>query len=70
MAEQNDALEGLEQRLRAAVEQVESFVLEYRAMRARHQHLLGERAELVDKANAARSRVETMIARLKNMEES
>ena len=70
MAEQNEALAGLEQRLRAAVEQVESFVLEYRAMRARHQHLLGERAELVDKANAARSRVETMIARLKNMEES
>ncbi len=70
MAERNDALAGLEQRLRAAVEQVDSFVLEYRAMRARHQQLLGERAELVDKANAARSRVETMIARLKNMEES
>jgi cell division protein ZapB len=70
MAERDDALAALEQRLQAAVLKVESFVLEYRAMRARHQQLLGERAELVDKANAARSRVETMIARLKNMEES
>jgi cell division protein ZapB len=70
MAEQDDTLAALEQRLRTAVEKVESFALEYRAMRARHQQLLVERAELVDKANAARSRVETMIARLKNMEES
>ncbi len=70
MAEQDDALAALEQRLQTAVQKVEGFVLEYRAMRARHQQLLGERAELIDKANAARSRVETMIARLKNMEES
>jgi cell division protein ZapB len=68
MAEQDDALAGLEQRLRAAVERIESFVLEHRAMRARHQQLLTERAELVDKANAARGRVEAMIERLKNME--
>mgnify|MGYP001157464900 CR=1 FL=1 len=70
MAEQDDALAALEQRLQTAVQKVEGIVLEYRAMRARHQQLLGERAELIDKANAARSRVETMIARLKNMEES
>ena len=70
MAEPDDALAALEQRLQSAVQKVESFALEYRAMRARHQQLLGERAELVDKANAARGRVETMIARLKNMEES
>ena len=70
MAEQDDALTTLEQRLQTAVQKVEGIVLEYRAMRARHQQLLGERAELIDKANAARSRVETMIARLKNMEES
>ncbi len=70
MAEQDDALATLEQRLQTAVQKVEGIVLEYRAMRARHQQLLGERAELIDKANAARSRVETMIARLKNMEES
>ena len=69
MADQDDALTALEQRLQAAVQRVESFVLEYRAMRARHQQLLSERAELMDKASAARSRVETMIARLKNMEQ-
>lgn len=70
MNEQNDALAALEQRLQTAIQKVESFVLDYRAMRARYQQLLSERAELVDKANAARIRVETMIARLKNMEES
>lgn len=70
MAEQDDALAALEQRLHSAVQKVESFVLEYRAMRARHQQLVGERAELIDKAGAARARVETMIARLKNMEET
>ncbi|MDD3651946.1 hypothetical protein [Immundisolibacter sp.] len=69
MTQQDDAVAALEQRLQAAVQRVESFVLEYRAMRARHQQLLTERAELMDKANAARTRVETMIARLKNMEQ-
>lgn len=69
MAQQDNALAALEERLQAAVQRIEGFVLEYRAMRARHQQLLAERAELMDKANAARGRVETMIARLKNMEQ-
>jgi cell division protein ZapB len=69
MAQQDEALAALEARLQAAVQRIEGFVLEYRAMRARHHQLLAERAELMDKANAARSRVETMIARLKNMEQ-
>lgn len=69
MAQQDEALAALEARLQAAVQRIEGFVLEYRAMRARHQQLLAERAELMDKANTARSRVESMIARLKNMEQ-
>ncbi|MFP5465478.1 MAG: hypothetical protein ACLGHR_11995 [Gammaproteobacteria bacterium] len=69
MAQQDEALAALEERLQAAVQRIEGFVLEYRAMRARHQQLLAERADLMDKANSARGRVETMIARLKNMEQ-
>ncbi len=69
MSQQDDALAALEERLQAAVQRIEGFVLEYRAMRARHQQLLAERADLMDKANSARGRVETMIARLKNMEQ-
>ena len=69
MAQQDAALAALEERLQAAVQRIEGFVLEYRAMRARHQQLLAERADLMDKANSARGRVETMIARLKNMEQ-
>jgi len=69
MSQKDDALAALEERLQAAVQRIESFVLEYRAMRARHQQLLAERADLMDKANSARGRVETMIARLKNMEQ-
>ena len=69
MAQQEEALAALEARLQAAVQRIEGFVLEYRAMRARHQQLLAERADLMDKANSARGRVETMIARLKNMEQ-
>jgi uncharacterized protein (TIGR02449 family) len=38
-------------------------------MRARQQQVLAERADLMDKANSARGRVETMSARLKNMEQ-
>ncbi|MGK2940955.1 MAG: TIGR02449 family protein [Immundisolibacter sp.] len=72
MAQQDpitDSLVTLEQRLQAAVRRVEQFTLEYRAMRARHQQLLTERADLVDKTEAARNRVEGMISRLKNMEQ-
>jgi cell division protein ZapB len=69
MAQQDEALAALEERLQTAVRRVEAFVLEYRAMRGRHQQLIAERADLMDKTNAARSRVETMIARLKNMEQ-
>lgn len=39
------------------------------SLRARQDSLVAERAELIEKTELARSRVEAMIARLKSMEE-
>lgn len=39
------------------------------SLRARQDSLVAERAELIEKTELARSRVESMIARLKSMEE-
>ena len=39
------------------------------SLRARQDHLVTERAELVGKTELARGRVESMIVRLKSMEE-
>jgi cell division protein ZapB len=39
------------------------------SLRTRQEILVGERAELIEKTELARSRVESMISRLKSMEE-
>ncbi|MCU0835886.1 MAG: TIGR02449 family protein [Chromatiaceae bacterium] len=39
------------------------------SLRTRQDSLVAERAELIEKTELARSRVEAMIARLKSMEE-
>jgi cell division protein ZapB len=39
------------------------------SLRARQDHLVAERAELIEKTELARSRVESMITRLKSMED-
>lgn len=41
---------------------------ENRALRSQQNHLIAERASLIEKSELARSRVESMIARLKAME--
>jgi len=38
------------------------------SLRVRQGHLITERAELIEKTELARSRVESMISRLKSME--
>jgi cell division protein ZapB len=40
------------------------------SLRARQETLVGERAELIEKTEQARSRVEAMLSRLRAMEES
>jgi cell division protein ZapB len=39
------------------------------SLRASQEHLVGERADLIEKTELARSKVEAMVARLKSMEE-
>ena len=39
------------------------------SLRASQDHLVAERAELIEKTELARSRLEAMVARLKTMEE-
>jgi len=39
------------------------------SLRSRQDHLVSERAELIEKTELARSRVESMITRLKSMED-
>jgi cell division protein ZapB len=39
------------------------------SLRARQETLVAERAELIEKTELARSRVESMISRLKSMED-
>lgn len=39
------------------------------SLRASQEHLVAERAELIEKTELARSRLEAMVARLKAMEE-
>jgi cell division protein ZapB len=41
---------------------------ENRTLRSSHDHLVGERSQLLTKNEQARSRVEAMIHRLKSME--
>ena len=38
------------------------------SLRASQEHLVAERAELIEKTELARSRVESMVTRLKTME--
>jgi len=39
------------------------------SLRAAQEHLVSERADLIEKTELARSKVEAMVARLKSMEE-
>ncbi len=39
------------------------------SLRASQEHLVAERADLIEKTELARSKVEAMVARLKSMEE-
>ncbi len=61
-------LELLETRVDELVRVVEELREENRALRNQQDHLVAERAALIEKSEVARSRVEAMIARLKAME--
>jgi cell division protein ZapB len=48
---------------------VERLQEENASLRASQEHLVAERADLIEKTELARSKVEAMVARLKSMEE-
>lgn len=51
------------------VYRVERLQEENASLRASQEHLVAERADLIEKTELARSKVEAMVARLKSMEE-
>ncbi|WJW75874.1 TIGR02449 family protein [Thiohalobacter sp. IOR34] len=67
MAEQE--LKRLEFRLDELIQTVAHLKAENRSLRAQQQSLTTERAQLIERNETARSRVEAMINRLKAMEQ-
>ena len=66
MAEQE--ISKLEQRIDELIALTEQLSNENTLMRERQDILVEERARLIEKAELARSRVESMLVRLKSME--
>jgi len=62
-------LKQLESRVEALLRTVERLQEENRSLREHQQSLMTERAQLIEKTELARSRVEGMITRLKSMEQ-
>jgi cell division protein ZapB len=65
----NYDLDTLERQVEELIRTCRQLREENASLRARQNHLVTERAELIEKTELARSRVESMINRLKSMEE-
>ena len=63
-------LTSLEARVDELINVISELSSENRALRGQQSTLMAERAALIEKSELARSRVESMIARLKAMEVS
>jgi cell division protein ZapB len=61
-------LKGLEAKVDKLIAACDQLQAENRSLRERESALIKERGKLVEKNDAARSRVEAMITRLKNLE--
>ena len=61
-------LDALEARVDELIRTVERLSQENRSLYARQKSFMAERADLIDKTDMARTRVESMINRLKSME--
>jgi cell division protein ZapB len=62
-------LDQLERQVEELISTCTQLQEENQSLRVSQEHLVSERAELIEKAELARSRVEAMITRLKAMEE-
>jgi cell division protein ZapB len=65
----NFDLERLEQQVEELIQGCQRLREENHSLRLRQDTLVGERAELIEKTEQARARVEAMLDRLKAMEE-
>ncbi|MDH3759720.1 MAG: TIGR02449 family protein [Gammaproteobacteria bacterium] len=63
-----DDLRQLEQRIDELIETVGSLKNENTSLRQQKDKLVGERSQLIEKTELARSRVEAMISRLRSLE--
>lgn len=75
--EKNDAqqtaeqdLGKLEARIDELIQTVDRLKEENRTLRSRQENLTSERAQLIERNDMARTRVEAMISRLKSLEQS
>jgi len=62
-------LNRLEQQVDELIRLCDRLREENASLRASQEHLVSERADLIEKTELARSKVEAMVARLKSMEE-
>jgi cell division protein ZapB len=65
----NFDLDVLENQVEELIRTCRRLKEENTSLRARQETLIAERAELIEKTELARNRVEAMISRLKSMEE-
>lgn len=61
-------LQKLESRVEDLIKALDRLKAENKSLRVSQDKLVGERAELIEKTELARTRVESMINRLKSME--
>ena len=64
----NVNLQALENQVNDLIQTVSKLQTENSALKNQHQSLVGERAQLIQKTEMARNRIESMITRLKAME--
>ncbi|MCF7983180.1 MAG: TIGR02449 family protein [Thiohalocapsa sp.] len=62
-------LENLERKVDELIRLCDRLREENASLRASQEHLVAERADLIEKTELARSKVEAMVSRLKSMEE-
>jgi len=67
-AEMETGLKILESRIDELLKIVDKLTQNNRALMLKQERLIAERADLIDKTDMARIRVESMITRLKSME--
>jgi cell division protein ZapB len=63
-------LKRLEFRVEELIRSIERLKEENRSLRVQQEHMTAERAQLIERNEMARTRVEAMILRLKSMEQN